>query len=151
MFGYGIVIGLIIIDLISKNVITSQIRLGERVSVIDGFFWLTNVRNTGAAWSIFESHTWLLTLISWVAAVGMIIYYQKEDLKGIPYLCILMLMAGTIGNGVDRLYLGYVRDFLSFNIFGYMFPVFNLADSLLVVGVILLLIHTLLDKETDHE
>lgn len=149
--GYLIALGLIALDLISKSLITSNISLGERLPIIDGFFWLTNVRNTGAAWSIFQDHTWILTMVSWVVSIGLLIYYQRQELKGIPYVCLVMIIAGALGNGIDRLFFSYVRDFLSFNIFGYMFPVFNLADSLLTIGCLIFLIHTLVTPEATHE
>lgn len=148
--GLLIVIALILLDLLSKSYLTTHIAVGERIEVIDGFFWLTHFRNSGAAWSILEQHTWILTTISGVAGLLMILYYVRHHLKGWQNLAMILIMAGTIGNFVDRLLFGYVRDFLSFNLFGYMFPVFNFADSFLTVGVVILLIDTLINDGDEH-
>lgn len=146
-----IVLVLIGLDLFSKQVITSNIALGQRVTVIDNFFWLTNVENSGAAWSILENHTWILTAVSWGVGAYLGYYMIKNNPKGLQLVALVMIFAGTIGNGVDRLFFGYVRDFLSFNIFGYMFPVFNVADSLLTVGVILILFDMLVFGSEKYE
>lgn len=131
------------IDLISKQVITSMINLYETVTVIPNFFWLTYYQNTGMAWSLFNDVPFLLTLVALGITVFLLFIY-KDALKNneifMRFCCVLML-AGAIGNLYDRIALGYVRDFLAFNIFGYHFPVFNIADSSLVIGGILWVIY----------
>ncbi len=142
---------LVVIDLLSKSYIASNISVSQRIPVIDGFFWLTNYRNTGAAWSFLENQTSLLTLISLVAFVGILIHYLKNDISNVEILAFVLILAGTLGNLYDRFFFGYVRDFLSFNIFGYMFPVFNVADSCLVIGVAILMLDVLLlNKENKN-
>lgn len=142
---------LVVIDLLSKSYIASNISVSQRIPVIDGFFWLTNYRNTGAAWSFLENQTSLLTLISLVAFVGILIHYLKKDISNVEILAFVLILAGTLGNLYDRFFFGYVRDFLSFNIFGYMFPVFNVADSCLVIGVAILMLDVLLlNKENKN-
>lgn len=150
--GLLIVVALVLVDLLTKHVITTNIRHLEQVTVIDNFFWLTNVRNTGAAWSLFDGQLPLLTLISFVAAVLLTRYYLKhKQMNHFENICMILIIAGTIGNLYDRFFLGYVRDFLSFNIVGYMFPVFNIADSCLVIGVIGLLLYTLMEEKNNVE
>lgn len=146
LIGLMIAAGLVALDLISKQQITSSIALHDRIDVIDNFFWLTHVRNTGAAWSLFDGQMPILTIVSLVASVALIWVYLKNDQSKLTNIALVMMIAGTIGNLYDRFALGYVRDFLSFNLFGYMFPVFNLADSLLVVGVGILFIEVLIDE-----
>ncbi len=151
VIGLLVVIGLVLVDLISKQVVTSTINYQEQVPVIDGFFWLTNVRNTGAAWSLFDGQLPLLTLISFVAAILLTGYYIKHrQMSHLENICMILIIAGTIGNLYDRFFFSYVRDFLSFNIFGYMFPVFNIADSCLVIGVFGMLIYTFIE-EKNHD
>lgn len=148
VIGLLVVVALVVVDLVSKQVITSTINYQENVTIIDNFFWLTNVRNTGAAWSLFDGHLPLLTLISLVASVLLTGYYIKnKQMSHIENICMILIIAGTVGNLYDRFFLGYVRDFLSFNIFGYMFPVFNVADSCLVIGVFGMLIYTLMEEK----
>lgn len=131
------------IDLISKQVITSMINLYETVTVIPNFFWLTYYQNTGMAWSLFNNVPFLLTLVSLGITVFLLFIY-KDALKHnetFMRICCVLMLAGAIGNLYDRIALGYVRDFLAFNIFGYHFPVFNIADSSLVIGGILWVIY----------
>lgn len=129
---------LIIFDLLTKYLINIFLPVSSKLQIIPGFFALFNVHNTGAAFSILEGLTGLLTLVSLVVGIYLIYYFIKNDLNGLSYISLILMIAGTLGNFYDRLLLGYVRDFLSFNFFGYPFAVFNLADSFLVVGVIIL-------------
>ena len=104
---------------------------------------LTFVQNTGAAFSMLEEHTWLLTLLSGVVAVILVILMAKKIL---PHwsgqLSLGLLLGGAIGNFIDRLLLGYVTDMFAATFLN--FPVFNVADIAVVVGGILLCIHVIL-------
>ena len=114
------------------------------MTVIPGFFQLTNVRNTGAGFSILTDHTEFLSAVSLLAVIALIYMLRKEKsvLTRISYL---MIIAGAIGNLIDRFRLGYVVDFLDFYIFGYDFPVFNVADSFITIGCFLLILINLKD------
>lgn len=148
----GLIIVLILVgfDLVSKSMIESSIPYQQQMEIIPNFFWLTNVRNTGAAWSILDGKIGLLTLVSLVAAIVLTVVYLKDKQSKLGNIALVLMIAGTIGNFVDRLLLGYVRDFLSFNLFGYMFPVFNIADSLLVIGVFLLIVEVFIDEKNHN-
>lgn len=146
--GLIVVIVLVGLDMASKRLIVSQFQFQEMRTVIPNFFWLTYVKNTGAAWSILSNSTQLLGLISFVAATTMVYFYLKKQWSLLSAISLCLMMAGTIGNGIDRILLGYVVDMLSFNIFGYMFPVFNLADTFLVVGIGLFALDTFLKGES---
>lgn len=129
---------MLIIDQVSKNIIDAYLSLNETVPVVSGFFSLTNVSNTGAAFSILEGNTWLITILS---VIIMIILFKMSKEFSYEFRNVLafgLLYGGICGNFADRLFLGMVRDFLKFNIFGYNFPVFNLADICIVLGVVLL-------------
>jgi len=130
----------LIIDQISKVIIDSALKIGTEVHVIKGFFNLTRIGNTGAAFSILEGRTIILAILS-IATIFMLLWYMKsfKETK-LGNLSFGLVVGGILGNFIDRLFLGYVRDFLSFNIFGYGFPVFNIADVCIVVGVILLIV-----------
>lgn len=146
IIGLVIAIVLIVIDLYTKQSITTAIPHNQRVAIIDNFFWLTHVHNTGAAWSLFNNSTSLLTIISVIASIVLVAIYLKNDHNRLTNIALVMMIAGTIGNLYDRAMLNYVRDFLSFNLFGYMFPVFNVADALLVIGVLLLVLEVFINE-----
>ena len=121
------------------------------IEIIKNFFYITNVKNTGGAWGMFSGNVPILALISAIVVL-VLIYFLKEERKlnkiSITYYGILF--AGIIGNLIDRLFLGYVRDFLDFYIFGYDYPVFNIADICIVVGVLLLIIAVLKGEDTNE-
>lgn len=130
-----------IIDLISKLVIEQKILLNQTISIIENFFNLTYIRNYGAAWGSFQGYTILLILVS-LSIIVYCIYtvYKKPTIDKLSKISYSLIIGGALGNLYDRLTLGYVRDFLDFQIFNYNFPVFNLADTFVVIGVILLFI-----------
>lgn len=143
-----ILVGLIVgLDAITKATISTVFKYGERFEVIKDFFWLTYLRNYGAAWSILEGQKWFFILIGFGAMCAMLYFYLKsEDKQTIYRLSLLFLFAGTLGNFMDRAMLGYVRDFLSFKIIDYYFPVFNVADISLNIGVGLLILESFLES-----
>lgn len=111
--------------------------------VIDKIFSITYYQNAGAAWSILEGKTALLIGISIVMLVlvySMMFSFDENKLTNFSFG---LLFGGIIGNLIDRILFGYVRDFISVVIFGYYFPIFNIADAAIVIGVILLIIETI--------
>ncbi|MBQ2872997.1 MAG: signal peptidase II [Bacilli bacterium] len=133
----------LVIDIVSKLLISNLMNVGQSIQIINDFFNITYVRNTGAAWSILSGETWLLIIVSLII-ISLIVFYiyknsPKSDLEKISYS---MILGGAIGNLLDRIIYGYVVDFLDFNVFGYDYPIFNLADSFILIGVILLVVYT---------
>lgn len=114
----------------------------DNLKVINDFFYISKVKNTGAAWGLFAGQMWLFYLISLIALYFLCKLYLKCQNRP-KYLkaAVILLFAGTLGNLLDRLFLGYVRDFLNFIIFTYDYPVFNFADMILVVGVGLIIFY----------
>ena len=137
---YIIAVLILIIDQVSKSLIEIFFKLNESVMVIKDFFYITVVHNTGGAWSIFSNHSYLFIIASIVAIVLLIksMFGFKNNLR--DSIAFASLFGGIFSNLADRLFLGYVRDFLDFKIFGYDYPIFNIADIAIVVGVILLII-----------
>jgi signal peptidase II len=86
--------------------------------------------NYGAAFSILQGYRWLFIIIAAIVMIGLIVYYKHAEKK----LPVILIMAGTAGNAIDRIFLGYVRDFIDLRVW----PVFNVADSLNLIGAILL-------------
>ena len=128
-----------ILDFISKQVIIKVIDLHESIKVIKNFFYLTYTRNTGAAFSILEDGRILFLIITVIALFFINKYMNKEDIKGIDNLIYGMIIGGILGNLYDRIVYGYVIDFLDFKIFSYNYPIFNLADTFIVLGVIMMI------------
>ncbi len=130
----------LIIDIVSKIFISSKLNVGQSKIIIDKFFNLTLVHNTGGAFGIFHNSVYLLLLISIIFLVLFIYYIEKNKTSKIEELCYGLILSGIVGNMIDRLIRGYVIDFFDFYIFGYDYPVFNFADIFIVVGIILLIL-----------
>ncbi len=129
-----------LIDLISKQIIMHVMNLNESIKVIPHFFSLTYVRNNGAAWSILKDERILLMIVTVIVLFLINKYMNREELSKIEELTYGIIIGGIVGNLFDRIIYGSVIDFLDFNIFGYNYPVFNLADTFIVVGIMLLII-----------
>lgn len=145
---YLIAIVLVIIDQLTKWLVVSRMELGESIPVIDNFFYITSHRNTGAAWGILEGQMLLFYIITTIVIVG-IIYLLHTHAKGdrILSVALVIILGGAIGNFIDRIFRQEVVDFANFYIFDYNFPIFNVADSSLTIGVIIFIIATILEEK----
>ncbi|MEG2543872.1 MAG: signal peptidase II [Longicatena sp.] len=145
---HGILLALVLmLDQLTKFFIDSMMKLGDSIDVISGFFRITYVQNTGAAWSMFEGKMIFFYIISVVFLIGMFYFYrctQKDDT--LTLVATVLMIAGTLGNFIDRLVFQHVRDFLDFVIFGYDFPVFNVADMALCIGIALICLSVLIEN-----
>lgn len=141
-----VILFLVGLDQLSKSIIVQTIKLNDYIVVIKDFFNITYVQNRGAGFSILQGQMTFFYIITVVALIVLtyLLLKSKDKLSKTAYL---LMIGGAIGNFIDRLLLGYVVDFLDFYIFGYNYPVFNLADSFLTVGVILMVISVLLEKK----
>lgn len=143
---FVLIILLVGLDQWTKAAVVRAIPLGERVVMIPHLFDLTYVRNTGAAFSMFEGiGMWFFIILTVGALAAMIYYFIHTDDIRIEW-CLALIAAGAIGNLIDRLTLGYVRDFFLFYIFGWPFPVFNVADICVSCGFILLIACMIYDE-----
>lgn len=134
-----------IIDQIVKLIIKFNMKVGDTISIIPNFFNIEYLHNSGAAFSSFEGMRFVLVVISLVIFISMIKYIKKNDIsKKVEIISFGMILGGLVGNLIDRVFYGYVIDYLAFTIFGYSFAVFNLADSFIVIGVISLAIDMIL-------
>lgn len=143
---YLIALIVIMIDQLSKYIVVKSMNLYESIPVIDGFFYITSHRNEGAAWGILQGQMMFFYIVTILFTLGIIIYMHKyaRDHKGLSF-ALSFILGGAIGNFIDRLFRREVVDFLDFIIFKYDYPIFNLADSALVVGVILFALFTFLE------
>lgn len=134
---FGLSIIFIIIDQVIKLLISNNITLNTDITIIDKFFYITNVHNNGAAFSSFSGNTIFLIIMSIIALIVIYFCFIKDkDLSKIEVILISMLIGGIIGNFIDRIIFKYVIDYLEFIIFGYYFPIFNFADICIVLSII---------------
>lgn len=140
---WGLLLAIIIAaDQLSKIYITSNMQFMESNSLIDKFFYITYYENTGAAWGIFKDARLLFIIVTIIGCLAMFYVFFKSTNKLLK-LTLCFICAGAIGNLIDRVVTGRVVDFLDFYIFGYDFPIFNIADSFIVIGSILLIVYML--------
>lgn len=127
------------LDRITKAWVVSNIPLNEAREVVDGWARIANVRNTGAAFGMLPERTSLLSILSVVAVVVILYYYRDLAARSAPIAATLgMQLGGALGNLVDRVGQGYVTDFVDVGIpGGWRFWAFNVADSGITVGIVL--------------
>lgn len=132
---------LLITDQLIKLIVIEKV---SKTTIIEDFFYLVNVINTGGAWSIFSGQLSMLIAITTLVIAGLVWIITKEkNIKNLDIAIYGILAGGILGNLVDRIFRGYVVDYLEFKIFGYNFPVFNFADICIVSSVILIAILTI--------
>ena len=140
---------LVALDQLVKYLVLQNIAPGAHVPFLPHILELTYVENTGAAFSLFEEHTWILALISAAASVLIIVLMVKRTFDH-PFamVSLALVLAGAVGNLIDRLFLGYVTDM--FQTLFMNFPIFNVADICIVCGGIAFCVYFLLFcKEED--
>ena len=132
---------LLCIDQISKLLVVNLLTKTDSITIIKNFFYLTYINNDGAAFSILVGKRIFLILIAVLVIVMLISYIKKNNIQNkLELVSISLIIGGSLGNLMDRVVRGYVIDFLDFKLFNYNFPIFNLADTFIVIGVILLLL-----------
>ncbi|MGG3560092.1 signal peptidase II [Neobacillus rhizosphaerae] len=152
MFYYLIALFVILLDQITKWLIVSKMNLGDSIPIIDNILYITSHRNRGAAWGILQGQMWLFYVITIIVIVA-IMYYMHKAAKGkwLLGVSLALMLGGAIGNFIDRVVRKEVVDFIHTYIFTYNFPVFNIADSALVVGVVVLMIQMLREERESKE
>lgn len=145
----GIVLALIAFDQITKLLIVNNLVIGEKIVIIDNFFTITSHRNDGAAWGIFSGNMIFFYLIT-IFAIGLFYYLLKDinlNTQKLYASGLILMIAGGIGNFIDRVLHQEVVDFIDIDLFSYTtFPIFNIADICLVVGMILFALDVLIEE-----
>lgn len=130
-------LSVIIIDQVSKHFISTGLTLGQKIPE-EGFFQITRCNNTGGVFGVFADQAFLITIIAVVGIIAILVYSRYPAFNGVLVRISLgLILGGAIGNLIDRIRFGWVTDFI--DIGGW--PVFNLGDSAIVIGVILILYH----------
>jgi signal peptidase II len=147
----------VLLDQWTKRLVATHIAMYTHIQMIPGFFRLTHTENTGAAFSLFAdspSH-WKTTLLIGFSVVAMVIVsvllWRQSRALTISGIALSLILGGAVGNLWDRMASGRVVDFLLFYVKQYQWPVFNLADSAIVVGAGLLVIEILFHKAPTDE
>ncbi|MFP4476571.1 MAG: signal peptidase II [Desulfatibacillaceae bacterium] len=149
----AIVVPLVVADQLTKAWILASLRLYDGFAVIPGFFNIIHVRNTGGAFSVFsDSHQTLRVAIfvgGATLALLLVLYLYKQTPLAARWFAasLALVMAGAVGNLIDRLRFGNVVDFLDFHVGSWHWPAFNVADMCITVGVAILAVHFLFKKE----
>lgn len=133
MLSIIIIVATIILDQLSKYIVSNQMTLYQSTPVINNFFHITYVENPGAAFGILPYQTWFFLVITVLVVIvlGYYIFTLKKD-QLLLKIAFALQIGGAIGNFIDRFRTGYVIDFIDFKVWS---PVFNIADIAIVVGV----------------
>lgn len=152
----AVTFALVALDQFAKMAVHSKFDLGETIKIIDGFFNLTYVRNQGAAFGILNHsqptfrELFFLSIPPIAVFIIVLFLYNLPENETLEIYALSMISGGAIGNYIDRLRFGYVVDFLDVHIRDfYSWPVFNIADSAIVVGVGILSILMFIKKKKD--
>lgn len=141
----------IIVDQLTKIYIDRSMQLFDSIPVVENFFHITYVRNRGAAFSFLSNASWRLPFfitVSIIAALVILIAFRKlRDDQKLAQISLAMIFSGAVGNLIDRVRLGEVIDFLDVHWYRHHWPAFNVADSLICVGVFLLAIDMILEEK----
>lgn len=142
---YLVAASTLLLDQFVKFGIVAAIALGNSRPLIDGFLNLTYVRNYGAAFSMFWGHGDKLSLVAGVIAIAVVVYQWRSRPRELPMVLALgFLLGGSLGNLVDRVYLGYVRDMFDLRWHGQnIWPIFNVADMAVLAAAGLLIAHSM--------
>lgn len=141
---------IVLFDQIIKYFV-ANLEFHHKFTIIHNFFNITYVQNDGAAWSILSGNRILLISVGFISL--FLIYFfliKNKELTTNEQISYSLLIGGIIGNLLDRIIRGYVIDYLDFKIFNYYFPVFNLADIMIVIGMILIIIQVLKDGKNEQ-
>lgn len=144
---YLIAIVVVLFDQWTKWLIVKNMELGESITLINGFLYITSHRNKGAAWGILQDQMLFFYIVTVIVVIGLIYYLHKHTSDSFfQRISISFILGGAIGNFIDRLFRKEVVDFIDVMIFTYDYPIFNVADSFLFIGVVLFLIATFYDE-----
>ena len=143
-----IVIISVVIDQISKYIVSSNMQVGESFGLVKYVLNITYLRNSGAAFGILKDHRWIFMIASIIAIIAMaaiLIYFIKNKSFMWMQAAFALILGGGIGNMIDRLYQGYVVDFLEFDFVE--FAIFNIADSCVTVGCTIFIIFMIIKRD----
>jgi len=131
---------------VTKNLVAASVPFGTEVPVVGHLIGITNVRNSGAAFGLAPAGAGVFMIASVVVSIALVVYVVRTPIGLWGGVVLGLILGGTIGNGVDRIVYGFVTDFINVH----FWPVFNVADSAISIGVVLLIAGNLLRRDP-HE
>ncbi|WP_368251557.1 signal peptidase II [Enterococcus sp. 2201sp1_2201st1_B8_2201SCRN_220225] len=151
MISYLVIAALLVVaDQLMKYWIVSNLSLGEALNVIPDVFSLTYFQNSGAAWSILEGQMWFFALVTFIAVpVCLWLLWKNREGSKFYSFALSLVIAGALGNFIDRMRLGYVVDMFQTDFIN--FPIFNVADMCLTIGVALVFIYALFEERFERK
>lgn len=145
------IISIVIIDQLSKLIVVNTLELNNAITIINNFFRFLYIKNTGAAFGILGGNIFLLVFIT-LALIYYLLHELNKNINNKLYLiAIPLIIGGALGNLIDRIFRGYVVDFISFIIFNKEMAIFNIADIFIFIGVVLYIIILLKDGIKDEK
>ena len=141
---YEIAACVLLMDQLAKYVIVAILSYGKEIFIFPKFLYLTHIKNTGGAWSIFNENPSILLLVG-IASLGILFYYlyKKNSFSKLEIAYLGIMIGGILGNFIDRIFRNGVIDYIGFILGKYYFPIFNIADVAIVCGAFLLVIDNL--------
>jgi signal peptidase II len=131
-----------VLDMVTKNLVAASVPFGTEVPVVGHFVGITNVRNSGAAFGLVPAGAGVFLVASVVVSIALVVYVARTPIGLWGGVVLGLILGGTIGNGFDRLVYGFVTDFVNVH----FWPVFNVADSAISIGVVLLIAANVLKR-----
>lgn len=153
MGAFIFILFLIGIDQLSKYIVVLNLKGNEPLIIIDNFLSFFYLENRGAAFGILQGRKMIFSIITIIVLIVLfsVLYKNYHHNSSMLKFTASLLIGGSIGNFIDRIRLDYVVDFISLNIFGYDFAVFNIADMFIVIGTLLLVIMIILHDNPSKE
>ena len=143
-----ILVFFVVCDQLSKiTAVNMLVDVGSSMNFIPGVIRFEYYKNTGMAWGLFQNASWLFIIVSLILGAGIVYFIIKyrSSMPRLMQVSLTLILSGAVGNLIDRIFLGYVRDFIAFDFFN--FPVFNIADSCVTVGAVILAVCIIFTKQ----
>lgn len=152
-----IAVAVLVLDRFSKWIVATRLTLHDGITVIPDFFRIVHVENPGAAFGLFaaSSYQWRLTILILFSLLALIVVgvllWKNSHIVSATGTALSLILGGALGNLWDRVIAGHVTDFLEFHIGSYYWPSFNVADSAIVIGALLLVGDILFSKAPEQQ
>ena len=141
---------MLLIDQLSKIILDKVLILGKNIKIFDKFLYITKVYNDGISFSMLTGKRYLIIIISIIILIFLYFYMKKFKENKRNIIAFSLLIGGLLGNLIDRIIHGYVIDFIDFYIFNYNYPIFNIADVCICIGVFILLYSIYLGEDNEN-
>ncbi|MFQ5795953.1 MAG: signal peptidase II [Candidatus Bipolaricaulia bacterium] len=139
-------IGTVAVDQLSKLIVVNNLTVYQSIPVIDGFFHITLIQNTGGAFGILQGRGEWMTVVTAVIVIGLLGFLLRLKKIGLK-VPLAIILGGALGNLIDRIQFGYVVDFFDFR----FWPVFNVADSAILIGAVWIAVQLIGERSESRE